>query len=140
MKGHYIYNTLSHDFWQDLCKQQGGILPEPRDEAENDFLDSLDAQMFVLGINDKKVEGQWVFDSDNTSVEWVNWAQYGSVNNRNSEDNCVFMVRHSLIFENENTNGHTPKSWSDYRCESRLKRDEEPKQLVCQKVGPKGNT
>ena len=51
---------FTHDSYQQKCELEGGKLPEPRDQTDNNFLDSLDTDAFVLGIK-KQAEGQWVF-------------------------------------------------------------------------------
>ena len=115
--------SFSHDRCQDLCQNLGGKLPEPRNEIENNFLDSLDICNFVLGINDKEVEGQWVFDSDNTKVTWFDWEIYGGIPNGGTTQNCAFMHH----------------NWADYKCESTSFYDVQKRQLVCERVGTQGN-
>ena len=128
--------SLSHDRYRDLCAKQGGKLPEPRNEEENNFLVSLDLDMFVLGINDKKVEGRWVYDSDSSPLTWFYWFN-GTRNQFNyrwyekTNLNCVMMVRTlpgSLVLS----------TWSIYRCESKMF-DVFSKQLVCERQGLQGN-
>ena len=125
-----LSGDFSHDRYRDLCERQGARLPEPRNEEENNFLDSLDTEMFVLGINDKEVEGHWVFDSDNSSVTWFNWAKYDGIPNGGTEDNCVYMVRN---FHSSKTR-HTKTSWSDYPCTSTWNYDGAEKQIVCERA------
>ena len=58
-------------------------MPEPRDEQENLFIDSLGSEMLMLGINDEAVEGTWVFDSDGSPVDWskpwIQWRDYPGI-------------------------------------------------------------
>ena len=49
----------NYDINEAQCAAIGMFLPEPRDEQENDFLDSLNPYMFVLGM--KLQTGQWRF-------------------------------------------------------------------------------
>ena len=113
-----------------LCLRIGGKLPEPRDEGENDFLASLDTDMFVLGINDKQVEGHWVFDSDGSQVTWFSWAQYAdTAPNDGPAGNCAYVIREL----NDHHSGHTKKSWEDKRCGYYSFYDSYDKQLVCER-------
>ena len=126
-----IYGSFSHDRYQDLCQNLGGKLPEPRNEKENKFLETLtthpleklDTSNFVLGINDKEVEGQWVFDSDNSQVTWFDWAENGGIPKDRTPYNCVFMNL----------------DWRDYKCESSPIFDAQRKHLVCERFSTQGN-
>ena len=121
---------MFHDRYRHLCDDQGGKLPEPRNEKENDFLDSLNTEMFVLGINDKVVEGTWVFDSDNSKVRWTKWARYDSIPNEGRDGNCAFMTRNYRSQELL----HTKDAWSDYPCADTFYNNI-PHQLVCERNG-----
>ena len=90
-------STLNHDTNQEKCRKIEGHLPEPRDEQDNLFLDSLGAERFVLGINDNKVEGQWVFESDGSPVNWLSWANFQGRESwpRKTNGNCVSMTCHN---------------------------------------------
>ena len=125
-------STLKHDVNQETCVKKGGHLPEPRDEQENLFLDSLGADMFVLGINDKTVEAEWVFDSDGsplTSLSWVNWRDFPDPPRGGSDANCAFMLRH----HNHDLAGHRSQDWTDFPCTSGSYWEIRSKSLVCQK-------
>ena len=123
--------SFAHDVYRDLCKRHGAKLPEPHNEEENDFLDSLNTEMFVLGINDKEVVGQWRFDSDNSPVTWFNWAQKDGIPNRWPNANCAHMLRN--VGDNNHWSGYSKKSWSNYICESVPFYDTKRKQLVCER-------
>ena len=125
-------DDLVYDVIQQVCHNHGGFLPEPRDEAENTFLDSLGTEMFTLGMTDRDVEGQWVWDSDGSLVTWTKWVQYtGSKPSPNGGDveNCALMMRNF----NSQADGHTSDSWGDYRCGSTSFWNSKPISLVCQK-------
>ena len=49
-------DDIKHDQVQQQCHIHGGFLPEPRDEKDNQFLDSLDTDTFLLGLTDSAVE------------------------------------------------------------------------------------
>ena len=136
-KQYIVLDTVNftHAGDRKLCEQQGGRLPEPRDEDENNFLDSLNTEMFMLGMNDEDVEGQWVWDSDGSKVTWYNWAKYNGVPNGGSADNCAYMVRNL----NTHIAGHTKKSWVDRGCHHISYYDKYPMDLVCERGGEKGN-
>ena len=125
-------STLHHEMNQETCVKKGGYLPEPRDEQENLFLDSLGADTFVLGINDKAVEGQWVFDSDGSPVNSSSWVKYTNLTDtpRNVTNlNCAVMLRH----HNEDLAGHRRQDWQDIPCTSTYYLEGRKKSLVCQK-------
>ena len=111
--------TLNHDINQKTCKKYNGHLPEPKNEHDNLFLNSLGTETFLLGINDKRVDGQWVFDSDGSIVTWDSW--FVDVK-RNG--NCAFMAR--------NYYSHRPQDWDKIPCTSTAY-DALPKALICQK-------
>ena len=65
----YLVLDTTTDVNLDKCKQHGGILPEPRSQEENEFLNNLNSDTFVLGMNNKETEGtSLVWDSDGTPV------------------------------------------------------------------------
>ena len=129
-----ISGKFKHDRMRDMCKQYGGKLSEPKNEGENNFLASLNTDKFVLGMNDKKVEGQWVWDSDGSKVTWFNWAKYGWMPNGGRSDNCAYMVRDF----NNLLPLHQRKDWADMKCSSILAYDLSDKSLVCERSAPKG--
>ena len=117
---------LVHDDLQQVCHNIGGFLPEPRDERENQFLDSLATDMFTLGMSDKLVEGEWVWDSDGSPVTWFRWiGQPGG----GTKENFALMVRKQF----SDYAGYTSDGWLDYTtiANSRLRR--EPKSLICER-------
>ena len=117
-----------------MCGNIGGHLPEPRDEQENLFLDSLGADTFVLGINDKMVEGQWVFDTDGLPLTWLSWVKwvpekYPDAPREGRDGNCAAMLCH----QSETVAGHRSQDWRDFACSSTDYMEEGKKSLVCQK-------
>ena len=127
-------STLNFDENTQTCASYNAILPEPRTEEENDFLNSLDAQLFPLGLTDMAEEGVWRWESDGSLVTWFLWAAflpYGSNvqlsdPNGGRDENCVVMVKHYA---------HTLRltstaSWADIACRGK---QISPKNLVCQK-------
>ena len=81
---------------QDNCAQNGGHLPEPRNESENNLLDGLTSTsvMFYLGMTDKMTEGNWTWETDGTSVTWTNWMMYGAEAEPDGgeAENCAVML------------------------------------------------
>ena len=125
-------NDLVHDDNQQMCQDLGGFLPEPRDEKENQFLDSLDADTFLLGLTDKVSEGHWVWDSDGSPVSWASWLM--SLNGIKEPDgglqqNCVAMIRKWQSHKP----GHRSEGWFDIYCPSYEDLKNIPTSLVCQR-------
>ena len=87
------------------CCLDGGKLYEPKDE--NNFHEVMShARGFGdiwLGINDKLVEGQFVYESDNTPIDWSKWVS-GESTEANMED-CV----------SADTNSY---GWYDQSCDN----------------------
>merc|ERR1719239_968967 len=76
---------------KDRCEAVGGMLPEPRNREENDFLNSMTTEPFYLGMTDKAKEGSWVWNSDGSSVQWTFWRS--GEPDGGSDQNCVFMLK-----------------------------------------------
>ena len=118
--------TLAHDAGQARCQQHGGMLPEPRSQQENDFLDQLGTKMFLLGMNDKVDEGVWQWDSDGSEVIFQNWAPGQAENGVHTgvPEHCAVMVEQYA------------KNWHDLPCSSDPLMDGHHKSLICQrKIG-----
>ena len=122
-------STFNFDHNKGLCASYNAMLPEPKSEEENNFLDSLNAQTFPLGLNDKEEKGVWRWGSDSSLVQWSYWAKFKTDPNPDGKRrwNCVAMVRHYL--QDDRITGRT--SWVDIPCE---KEPIAAKNLVCQKV------
>ena len=125
-------HDLVYDHLQQVCQDHGGFLPEPKDEQENQFLDSLNTDMFTLGMTDRKVEGQWIWESDGSPVSWANWVTWSSgvvEPNGGRRQNCAMVLQQT----EGHAGGHRADGWSDYPCQStpyirRLRRH-----LICQR-------
>ena len=101
-----------------ICTALGGYLPEPRDELENNFLDSLNSESFYLGMTDSAVEGDWLWESDSTEVTWKNWVDWTSIFTRDppnggTSENCALVLKHN----NNKKLGHSTKAWIDHECD-----------------------
>ena len=121
--------TLAHDHNRDLCLQHDGILPEPRSQKENEFLNNLGSEMFLLGMSDKDTEGRWLWDSDRTPVDYFNWGAVpgaGQEPNGQRSQNCIVMMRNFV------SGG---ASWADISCASDYHLEAQTKSLICQKNG-----
>ena len=71
-------STLDSATNRKTCWEYGAILPEARSKQDISFLNKLDAELLLLGMNDKQDDGHWVWDSDGTSVQWMLWLSSGS--------------------------------------------------------------
>ena len=130
-------DELVYDVNKQTCHNLGAFLPEPRDELENQFLDLLGADTFLLGLTDKVTEGQWVWDSDGSPVtwgSWITWANGGSEPDGGVQQNCMVMARNWQ----SNEGGHRSEGWMDTNCQSPEIYRDIPKSLVCQR-GEFGN-
>ena len=81
---------MGHDEKVEKCLENGGILPEPRSQQENEFLMGLGVYEIILGMNDRETEGTWVWDSDSTPLIYQNWTCYDG--NSGTEYNCASMT------------------------------------------------
>ena len=107
---------------RDICLQHGGILPEPRSSEENEFLNSLNTDLFLLGMSDVETEGTWLWDSDGTPVVWTNWSPTDPPGG--TDENCAAMLR---------TLGNAGPEWATLLCAYTSAYDEIAKSLICQK-------
>ena len=119
---------FKYDVIQQVCHNHGGFLPEPRDQGENLFLDSLGTEMFALGMSDRLEEGRWVWESDQTPVTGRGWIW--DEPNGGSSNNCAVMTRTRY----SQHAGHRTDGWIDYNCDSREDFGRgTPKSLICQR-------
>ena len=104
-----------------LCHSIGGILPEPRDQQENRFVAQMSSTRIWLGMNNKDGKGHWVWESDKSRVEWVNWESLrrGTSQILQSEPrgldvaNCAMILKDA--YTRENVNYYTT-TWDAFRC------------------------
>ena len=82
--------------------------------------------MFALGITDRDVEGQWVWDSDGSPVTWTRWI-FSEPTGDAGED-YVLMVRHLY----SGMTDHKSEGWLDYDHDA-SSITSNPKSLICQK-------
>ena len=128
--------TLDHDINHQKCRDIGGHLPEPKDAAENAFLDVYSPHRFLLGIQ-RNVANQRVYDSDQSNITWVSWANWQQHRgpfpweDNNWHWDCVSTVRNRGI---EYT-GHRTQDWANNDCASNAYIQSHPKSLICQKSG-----
>ena len=111
--------TLIHDVLQQVCRNHGGRLPEPKDDMENTFLDDLITGTFMLGMTDKATEGRWVWDSNRLEVNWQYWmawrsTEYTNEPNGGDGENCVVMAQQLW----NDRAGHKTDGWLDVPCYS----------------------
>ena len=96
-----------------LCCDIGGILPEPKNSEENDFVsDMMGTTGFIfLGLNDKDHEGQWVTNSFGEQPTWTFW--HSGQPSGGTDKNCAVQVYDS---------GYAPdhKRWYSVPCHERV--------------------
>ena len=94
----------SKEAWS-FCTEKGGKLYEPRDvdtmTKVTNHAKTEGIGEFWLGIHDKNKEGIFVYASDNSPIEFGNWAD-GEPNDHRSKEDCVLV----------NKNGE----WNDIPC------------------------
>ena len=118
--------TLVNDVVTDLCAAKEAILPEPRSEAENNFLVDLEGELSPLGMNDDEVEGTWVWDSDGSPVGFSNFES--GEGRDGADENCALLGRH-VQKDTKMLN-----VWHDYKCGSEDWFESRPtKRLICQR-------
>ena len=70
----------------------GGRLVEPRENGTmtnvTNHAKSVGITKFWLGIHDKNLDGSFVYASDNSTIDWSNWA-LGQSGNNSTGKNCV---------------------------------------------------
>ena len=103
-------------------------MAEPRDELENTFLNDLGSWPFLLGMTDTATDGDWVWDSDGSSVDWHKWQSWGEPNG-GARENCVVFARNFW----DGNNGHSPDAWLDTLCESDPYVQSRPVNVICER-------
>ena len=108
-----------------LCAQLGGFLPEPRPQAENDFLRQFidnPGTGFFFGMSDEETEGSWLWDTDFSPVTWFEWGRGPSPEtwsepNGGRRENCAALK----------STGFRKPAWSDVPCNNYYRRN-----VVCE--------
>jgi len=95
-----------------FCKQNGGMLAEPRTAEETDLIDKfcLADVDYWIGLTDLAIENNWIWDSDYSQPDYTNW--YSSPSSSGSD--CAYKY------------GNHKLKWDDYSCDSY-------KHALCQK-------
>ena len=107
---------------QTSCQGIGGILPEPRNSSENDFLNTMGAPgWFFLGLTDRETERQWQWESDGSTVAWSLW-ETGDPKGGRLENCAAQLVAPSDASRN--------KKWGSMYCEHHAYLR---KQVICEK-------
>ena len=106
---------------RDTCTQEGGMLPEPRSEEENDFLGTLTSDWFALGMNDEETHGTWVWNSDDSPVSWTNWHP--------GQPSGGDFIKCAAVKKAGTNGGGT---WADIACFHQNWMDSIDKVLICQ--------
>ena len=76
---------------QTSCHRIGGMLPEPRNSSENDFLNTMGTPgWFFLGLTDRETESQWQWESDGSTVVWSLWETGNPKGGRH--ENCATQI------------------------------------------------
>ena len=125
-------DSLIHDQLHQKCQNYGGHLPEPKDELENTFLKDLGSGTFVLGMTDTATDGEWVWESDGSSVgwqKWLEWTNYPHEPNGGTGENCVAFAQQRW----DHMAGHASDGWADIDCASDSWVGSDAKSLICEK-------
>jgi len=106
----YLFGTeaVSFDEAQRFCRENGGMLAEPRSNKQNRTINKMinnnrDDTNYWIGLTDDRREGTFVWKSDNTEVSFSNWNK-NEPNNMKDQEDCV-VLRKTRSFE-----------WNDVRC------------------------
>ena len=85
-------SKMQFDDAESFCKNEGGILYEPRNESVMskvlNHAHNKSIKGFWLGVHDKSEEGNFVYASDETPITLKNWNE-GEPNIYGNEDDCV---------------------------------------------------
>ena len=124
-------DTYVHHLGSQKCKENGGILVEPRTAEENAFVNGLNATTsFILGLTDKDQENTFVWDSDGTPANYTNFGP----------DQPSWMWKHHdcvLMWRPLGADEHKNDEWADYDCNAkniRIARPLKIKHLVCERT------
>ena len=92
-----------------LCDGVGGILPEPRNSQENDFVNIIlgTSGFCFLGLTDTGAEGQWVWSSNGSTPAWSFWG--GGEPDGGRDEHCAVH-----IYQRHLSNWH--KVWTPTEC------------------------
>ena len=105
---------------QDQCFAVGGILPEPKNSRDHDYLISLTTEPFYLGTTDMTFQGSWLWNSDLSQVHWARWRD-GEPDNGSNQD-CVIILRSQDSMNSDR--------WASANC-----RGANVQKTVCEKKG-----
>ena len=92
-----------------LCNAIGGMLPQPRNSGQNDFLNTMidSPGWFYLGLTDKGHEGRWMWNTESPlDLEWTNWGS--GEPDGGTQKNCAF---HRVDY------GEWSKKWDATWCD-----------------------
>lgn len=105
---------------QARCRAISGVLPEPRDQRDNEFLANLSTTTILLGLSDRGSEGRWAWHSDGSQVTWmtwIHWERFESEPNGGERENCAVMPREEYVRLGEE---YDRRGWEDIQCEGGL--------------------
>ena len=121
-KEFYIANLLSVETFEGalkFCKDEGGILFEPRDTSITEILYSLmqakGINNFWIGIHDKVNEGHFVYASNKSPIEWNKWSK-GQPNSYGGDQDCVIVRYEDYYCRNHNKSTEHLNTIYDFRC------------------------
>ena len=125
-------NTVVYDTHEQMCRDYGGGLTEPRSDEENKYVVSLmacvDCQV-VLGMKYDVSRGGWFWNSDGDVVSWQNWAVWSSGSHEPDNEvanNCMVLMN----VQPHDVEGDGKGVWGDYMCSYSTP---QTARLVCQK-------
>ena len=120
-------DRFEHDEGQKQCEEIGGVLPEPRNAYQIEFLHGLNTGMFYLGMTDHDQDGTWTWDSDGSPVTYTNWGP-GQPNRWNNRLKCAIMLG------NYAKTGYTGANWKNVYCDPHLGKLRKHLDLICERT------
>ena len=76
---------------QDSCETFNGRLAEPRNQEQFDVISQFKAiaTNYWLGGNDFDIEGLWVWNSDNSTIDLTQFFNRNEPNNARNDEQCL---------------------------------------------------
>ena len=103
-----VYHTYNES--REICTDNGGFLPEPRNENEDKFLKDFQKERFWLG-SVQNSNGQFIWLSDGSELVHTNWYTSNCCN-----DGCVYRT-------------YDGDDWATRSCDTQIN----PFYTVCQR-------
>lgn len=107
-----------------FCEENGGSLAEPRSFGESEAINGMieSGWEYWIGVSDRREEGTFVYESDETRLSYAHW-KGGEPNNRGNED-CVHLRYTEKLWKG---------SWNDLKCTADVAYKTRPVTALCQR-------